>query len=226
APRQRRGGHRQDSSSRNGSALPGWGRQGRAPEEGLTSSSSLPPSSSSPSCHLPPPPRARGWLGLWGGSTGGPRRVSRRKYTLEGVFERTAPISGGGVARYSRTDDGLRCSRRRTNSWFSGMPFLHIGHCSGGYVGKSRLTRLKISLPATSAFFVRRQSAPMPTTWPSNSSTRSLSSFTVLPEVTRASTIRTCVLGRMRRWNSAGRVTLRLPALTPLVPYVRVGREG
>jgi len=31
----------------------------------------------------------------------------------------------------SRTEEGLRCSRRRTNSWLSAMPFLHMGHCSG-----------------------------------------------------------------------------------------------
>src|SRR5215467_6803398 len=87
-----------DSSSRNGSALPGWGRQGRAPEERLTSSSSWPPSSSSPSCHLPPHRASRGWLDLGGDSTGSPRRVSRRKYTLEGVFEPKPPYLGGGVA--------------------------------------------------------------------------------------------------------------------------------
>src|SRR5262249_8899441 len=74
APRQRRGGHRQDSSSRNGSALPGWGRQGRAPEERLTSSSSWPPSSSSPSCHLPPTPRVP--------------RLARSVATLRAALER------------------------------------------------------------------------------------------------------------------------------------------
>src|SRR3982074_798216 len=106
------------------------------------------------------------------------------------------------------------------------MPFLHIGHWSGGYVGKSRLTRLKTSLPATSAFLVRRHNAPIPITCPPSSSTRSLRSLTVLPELTRASPIRTLVAGRISRWNSAGSVTLRLPALTPLVPYISVGRDG
>src|SRR5215470_8126502 len=83
-----------DSSSRNGSALPGWGRQGRAPEERLTSSSSWPPSSSSPSCHPLPHRASRGWLDLWR-LYEQPAKGVKEKIHSEGGVRLRAPISGG-----------------------------------------------------------------------------------------------------------------------------------
>src|SRR5262249_48046048 len=144
------------------SALPGWGRQGRAPPSAAYFFFFLeaffffaivsPPSA-------PRVPR----LMISAGILGEPPETCQGENTICGVTRpsRTLDLEGNGDLQVlSRADDGRRCSRRRTNSWLSATPFLHIGHCSGGYVGKSRLTRLKISLPATSDFLVRRHRAP------------------------------------------------------------------
>src|ERR1700674_5724489 len=82
-------------SSGDGSALPGWGRQGRAPEERLTSSSSWPPSSSSPFCHPPPAPARPAVGSVFRDSTGSLREVSRGKYTMQGVADTDGAISRG-----------------------------------------------------------------------------------------------------------------------------------
>jgi hypothetical protein len=127
---------------RDGSALPGWGRQGRAPDWApyfffaffLVAFFFImsPPSRS---------PRVPRWL-IVSDNMVRATIVSRRKYTMEGKGGSGGPISWGpasgrsaGIDRgypCSWAEEGLRCSLRLTNSWLSGIPFLQNGQVSGG----------------------------------------------------------------------------------------------
>ena len=65
---------------------------------------------------------------------GGPKTCQGQNTGYGGQGVVRPPYLGGRVGRaqaFSCADDGLRCSRRFTYSWFSGTPFLQSGQVSG-----------------------------------------------------------------------------------------------
>src|SRR5207253_10380442 len=123
-----------ETGRRHGSALPGWGRQGRAPVSAAYFFFFL--EAFFFFAIVSPPSRpARPAVGdCCGNSGGGSGDLSRGKYNGRGRAALSGATSWGRNAQFlSRAEEGRRCSRRFTNSWLRATPFLHMGHCSGGY---------------------------------------------------------------------------------------------